>query len=59
LPNSRVVDEIVGHSGEISFGTSRPDGTPHKLLDVNRLQKARLARHDRSKRAYATYLAHT
>jgi GDP-L-fucose synthase len=34
---ARVVAAIVGYSGEISFDTSRPDGTPRKLLDVGRL----------------------
>jgi GDP-L-fucose synthase len=36
---ARVVAEIVGYRGEISFDTSRPDGTPRKLLDVSRLTK--------------------
>src|SRR6201991_3032080 len=36
---ARVVADIVGYSGEISFDTSRPDGTPRKLLDVSRLTK--------------------
>jgi len=29
----------VGYTGAISFGTSRPDGTPRKLLDVSRPAK--------------------
>ncbi|MEY9392368.1 GDP-L-fucose synthase, partial [Bradyrhizobium japonicum] len=36
---ARVVADIVGYGGEISFDTSRPDGTPRKLLDVSRLAK--------------------
>ena len=36
---ARVVATTVGYSGEISFDTSRPDGTPRKLLDVSRLAK--------------------
>jgi GDP-L-fucose synthase len=36
---ARVVAATVGFSGEISFDTSRPDGTPRKLLDVSRLAK--------------------
>jgi len=36
---ARVVAEIVGYSGEISFDASRPDGTPRKLLDVSRLAR--------------------
>ena len=29
--------KIVGYQGEISFDTSKPDGTPRKLLDVSRI----------------------
>ncbi|MDA9419260.1 GDP-L-fucose synthase [Bradyrhizobium sp. CCBAU 11430] len=34
---SLMVAAAVGFRGEISFDTSRPDGTPRKLLDVSRL----------------------
>lgn len=37
LELAEVVKEIVGFSGGIRFDTSKPDGTPRKLLDVNRL----------------------
>src|SRR5437870_10624339 len=36
---ARVVAATVGYAGQISFDTSRPDGTPRKLLDVSRLAK--------------------
>jgi GDP-L-fucose synthase len=36
---ARVVAAAVGYTGEISYDTSRPDGTPQKLLDVGRLSK--------------------
>ncbi len=36
---ARLVAATVGYSGAISFDASRPDGTPRKLLDVNRLAK--------------------
>src|SRR5215813_10923560 len=36
---ARVVAATVGYTGEISFDTSRPDGTPRKLLDVSRLAR--------------------
>lgn len=32
-----LVQEVVGHVGELQFDTSKPDGTPRKLLDVSRL----------------------
>jgi len=34
---ARLVAEVVGFDGEIVFDTSKPDGTPRKLLDVSRL----------------------
>ncbi|MDA9503506.1 GDP-L-fucose synthase, partial [Bradyrhizobium sp. CCBAU 11386] len=53
---ARVVAEVVGYRGEISFDTSRPDGTPRKLLDVRRLTKlgwrATTSLHDGLKSAY-------
>ncbi|MGJ5178249.1 GDP-L-fucose synthase [Bradyrhizobium oligotrophicum] len=36
---ARVVAAAIGYQGRISFDTSRPDGTPRKLLDVSRLAK--------------------
>ncbi len=32
-----LVGQVVGFKGELVFDTSRPDGTPRKLLDVGRL----------------------
>jgi GDP-L-fucose synthase len=32
------VCEVLGFRGELRFDTTRPDGTPQKLLDVSRLQ---------------------
>ena len=32
-----LVKKIVGYQGDIVFDTTRPDGTPRKLLDVSRL----------------------
>jgi GDP-L-fucose synthase len=36
---ARLVGETVGYTGRITFDTSKPDGTPRKLLDVSRLGK--------------------
>ena len=35
---AELVAEIVGFRGKLVFDTSKPDGTPRKLLDVSRLQ---------------------
>jgi GDP-L-fucose synthase len=33
-----LISEIVGFKGQLRFDTTRPDGTPRKLLDVSRLR---------------------
>lgn len=37
---AELVSEVVGYDGDIVYDTSRPDGTPRKLLDVSRLEAA-------------------
>jgi GDP-L-fucose synthase len=37
LELAEMIGAIVGFQGKIRFDTSRPDGTPRKLLDVTRL----------------------
>lgn len=32
-----MIKEIVGYEGEVKWDTSKPDGTPRKLLDVSKL----------------------
>ena len=34
---ARLVCEVVGFQGELIFDSSKPDGTPRKLLDVSKL----------------------
>lgn len=57
---AETVKEIVGFKGELVFDTSKPDGTPRKLLDVSKLKalgwmpKASLR--GGIKRAYKDYL---
>ena len=34
---AELIKKIVGYEGEIRFDTTKPDGTPRKLLDVSRL----------------------
>ncbi len=37
---AETVKEIVAYEGELKFDTSKPDGTPRKLLDVSKLNNA-------------------
>lgn len=34
---AEMIKEIVGYSGEIRWDTTKPDGTPRKLMDVSKL----------------------
>lgn len=35
---AHLMREVVGYQGEIRFDTSKPDGTPRKVLDVTRVR---------------------
>src|ERR1700726_2569712 len=58
---ARVVAAVIGYAGDISFDTSRPDGTPRKWLDVSRLNKlgwrARTSLEHGIRLAYRAYLS--
>lgn len=34
---AELIKEVIGYKGKISFDTSKPDGTPRKLMDVSKL----------------------
>jgi GDP-L-fucose synthase len=57
-----TIAEVVGFRGRLVWDTSKPDGTPRKLLDVSRLQalgwQARVPLKDGLRRTYDWYLAH-
>ncbi|PWK60554.1 GDP-L-fucose synthase [Roseicyclus mahoneyensis] len=36
---ARIIADVTGFEGRISFDPSKPDGTPRKLLDVSRLTR--------------------
>ena len=36
---TELVDKIVGYNGEILWDTSKPNGTPRKLLDISKTKK--------------------
>lgn len=55
-----TVAKVVGYQGEIVFDTSKPDGTPRKLMDVSRLEKlgwvASISLEDGLKETYQWFL---
>jgi len=55
-----LIKNIVGYDGEISFDTSKPDGTPRKLMDVTKIHskgwKHKIELEDGIKLAYKDFL---
>jgi GDP-L-fucose synthase len=58
-----TIQDIVGFSGEIHWDTSKPDGTPRKLLDVSRIHsmgwKHRVELKDGIRAVYQEFLSLT
>ena len=36
---AQLIKDIVGYNGKISWDSTKPDGTPRKLMDVSKLNK--------------------
>jgi GDP-L-fucose synthase len=36
---AELIEDVVGYRGRIEFDTTKPDGTPRKLMDVSRLSE--------------------
>ncbi len=57
---AELVRSIVGFSGEVEFDSSKPDGTPRKLMEVSRLAslgwKAETSLRDGIEKTYRWYL---
>jgi GDP-L-fucose synthase len=56
---AELVADIVGYEGSLEFDTSKPDGTPRKLLDVSKLHdlgwRAEIDLRDGLTETYASY----
>jgi len=59
---ARLVQVVVEYEGELSFDTSKPDGTPRKLADSSRLNalgwQHRIKLEDGVRDAYRWFVAH-
>ncbi|MBT0962311.1 GDP-L-fucose synthase family protein [Denitromonas iodatirespirans] len=59
---AETVSEVVGYRGDIVFDTTKPDGTPRKLMDMGRLQaigwRANTGFRSGLSRAYSDFLSH-
>ena len=57
---AKLIGRVVGYRGEIVFDTSKPDGTPRKLLDVSKLKQlgwsARMPLAEGLRHAYQSFL---
>jgi GDP-L-fucose synthase len=57
---AEIVGEAVGYDGEIVYDSSKPDGTPRKLVDVSRINglgwHARIGLEDGVRSTYRWYL---
>jgi GDP-L-fucose synthase len=58
---AETIRDVVGFRGDLTWDTSKPDGTPRKLLDVSRLHglgwKAKIGLRQGVEQTYAWYLA--
>lgn len=59
---AKLICKVVGFEGRMSFDTSKPDGTPRKLLDTHKLDAlgwhARIDLIDGLKDAYSEFINH-
>lgn len=57
-----IIQKIVGHTGEIIWDSTKPDGTPRKLMDVSKMTsagwKAKTNLEDGIRKTYQWFLEH-
>jgi GDP-L-fucose synthase len=58
---AKTIGDVVGYQGRIAFDTTKPDGTPRKLMDVGRMKslgwRPKVGLRDGLALAYADFLA--
>jgi GDP-L-fucose synthase len=59
---AETIARITGYSGRLVWDTSKPDGTPRKLMDVSRLAalgwRSRIGLEDGLRDAYRWFIEH-
>ena len=59
---AELIQKTVGHAGEILWDSSKPDGTPRKLMDVSKMAnagwKAKVGLEEGIQRTYQWFLEH-
>jgi GDP-L-fucose synthase len=59
---AEMIQKIVGHTGEIVWDATKPDGTPRKLMDVSKMTsagwKAKTSLEDGIRKTYEWFLQH-
>jgi GDP-L-fucose synthase len=57
---AELIKDVIGYKGTISFDSSKPDGTPRKLMDVSKLHalgwKHQVSLREGIQLAYADFL---
>ena len=57
---AQLIAEVTGYKGRITTDLAKPDGTPHKLMDVDRLARmgwrARIGLREEIENAYRWFL---
>ncbi|MBB6327937.1 GDP-L-fucose synthase [Algoriphagus iocasae] len=57
---AELIQKTVGHNGEIIWDSSKPDGTPRKLMDVSKMEaagwRAKVSLEEGIQRTYAWFL---
>jgi GDP-L-fucose synthase len=58
---AKLIQNILGHEGEILYDTSKPDGTPRKVLDTSKIRslgwKPKTKLEDGIRETYAWYIS--
>ena len=59
---AETIAKVTGFKGDIRFDSSKPDGTPRKLLDISRLNalgwEATISLEDGIRQTYQWFLEH-